>query len=94
MILNKQHMHFDMTMELLCSLPQGPARAASSATLAHDLGINGAQGISRLGDMLLKRGYLLERSVDENHHRMLAVRHDGWERAEMDCQDYWKRVYG
>lgn len=87
------HPRFDLTMELLCSLPPGNEQwgGALVSAIVSDMGFRPGEFDTHFHR--LKTRYTIEQ-FDYYGDLHVAVVPSGWKQARKAAQEYWDEVYG
>jgi hypothetical protein len=89
----RRHPKFDITLELLCSLPRYDNFAPLSE-LADDLGLTNQQQVNKLIGDLQKVGHRISTWNEPHVGRVAAIAPIGWEAAKAIGNEYWRMVHG
>lgn len=92
--LNDQSAHYDLDMEIACSIPR-KSIGASLSLLALDFGYDSQRevrsALSRLGQRFA--GVEVRSNLASQSGRVAWCTRLGWEKLRCACQKYWDQVY-
>jgi hypothetical protein len=93
LILNRRDPDFDEAMELLCTLPRDDKGGAPLALLTKDFGYATQDGVRRLINQLVERGFDIR--IHPSHKQtgmVVGIGGSGWRMAKSAGNAYWDKV--